>query len=95
MIMICIILSSKKFNLYIYFCRERILGENNPDLLQSIVFRGACYADALQFTSCLKLWFRSIEISQHNNYSISEDILRFAQVNMIISFKKCYEGNAI
>lgn len=80
--------------MYISF-RERILGKNHPNLLQPIVYRGACLADAFQFKSCLKLWLHGVTISQKNNLSISEDILRFAQVNMIISLKNCYQGDAI
>lgn len=63
-----------------YIFRERILGENNPDLLQSIIYRGAVYADTQNFTPCIKLWIHAMKISQFNKFSIHRDILRFTQV---------------
>ncbi|XP_026811034.1 protein fem-1 homolog B-like [Rhopalosiphum maidis] len=60
--------------------RERILGENNPDLLQSIIYRGAVYADAQHFTPCILLWNHALKIAHHNKHSIQRDLLRFTQV---------------
>lgn len=69
------------------FFRERILGDTNPDVLQSIIFRGAVYADLHKFTPCLKLWSHAMKIAQKNQCRIYKDILRFAQVNMIFKRK--------
>ncbi|CAI6366920.1 unnamed protein product [Macrosiphum euphorbiae] len=60
--------------------RERILGENNPDLLQSIIYRGAVYADAHNFTPCILLWNHALKIANHNKHSVHRDLLRFTQV---------------
>ncbi|VVC26097.1 Hypothetical protein CINCED_3A000901 [Cinara cedri] len=60
--------------------RERILGENNPDLLPAIIFRGACYADSNNYAPCLKLWFHALQISKMNGHSVSDDLLRFTQL---------------
>lgn len=68
-------------DLCIYF-RERILGENNPDLLQSIIYRGAIYADLHNYYPCVKLWIRALKISELNKISVSTDIKRFTQVTM-------------
>ncbi|XP_050524337.1 protein fem-1 homolog B [Daktulosphaira vitifoliae] len=60
--------------------RERILGIKNADLLQSIIYRGAVYADSYNFTPCMKLWLHAMKIAQDNQTSIHKDLLRFAQV---------------
>ncbi|CAH1711998.1 protein fem-1 homolog B [Aphis gossypii] len=60
--------------------RERILGENNPDLLQSIIYRGAVYADEHDFTPCVLLWSHALKIAKHNKHSICKDLIRFTQV---------------
>lgn len=78
------------FFAYVYYCRERILGENNPDLLQSIIYRGAVYADAQQYTPCILLWSHALKIANHNKHSIQRDLLRFTQVTFYTSkIKKC------
>ncbi|XP_022104720.1 protein fem-1 homolog B-like [Acanthaster planci] len=60
--------------------RERILGQQNPDLLHPIIFRGAVCADSMQFSSCISLWMHAMNIRHRLNRSIQKDILRFAQV---------------
>ncbi|XP_022173057.1 protein fem-1 homolog B-like [Myzus persicae] len=60
--------------------RERILGENNPDLLQSLIYRGAVYADAQNFTPCVLLWNHALKIANHNKHRVHIDLLRFTQV---------------
>lgn len=77
---------------FLYF-RERILGDSNPDLLQSIIYRGAVYADSQNFTPCLKLWSHAMKIAQKNKFSIYKDLLRFTQVNMIITHQ--YKNNML
>ena len=60
--------------------RERILGQDNPELLHPVVYRGAVFADAARFDRCLALWLHAMTLRQKNFRSISKDLLRFAQV---------------
>ncbi len=69
--------------------RQRILGPNNPELPHPIIYRGAVFADAEVFDKCVNLWLHALLIKQQNlkNTSVSEDLLRFAQVfSEMISF---------
>ncbi|XP_065219810.1 protein fem-1 homolog B-like isoform X2 [Planococcus citri] len=60
--------------------RERILGKHNPDVLHSVVFRGAVFADHSKFDRCIMLWLHALYLSQLNKISITKDLLRFSQV---------------
>lgn len=60
--------------------RERILGQDNPELLHPVIYRGAVFADAARFDRCLALWLHAMKLRQKNKRSISKDLLRFAQV---------------
>ncbi|XP_038078715.1 protein fem-1 homolog B-like [Patiria miniata] len=60
--------------------RERILGQQNPDLLHPIIFRGAVCADSMQFSHCISLWMHAMDVRHRLNRSIQKDLLRFAQV---------------
>nr|XP_032809291.1 protein fem-1 homolog B [Petromyzon marinus] len=60
--------------------RERILGQDNVDVSQPIIYRGAVYADGMQFDRCIQLWLRALELRQRNNRCTQKDLLRFAQV---------------
>jgi len=60
--------------------RERIMGNNNPEILHAIIYRGAVMADHGQFNKCIELWLHAMTISQNLNMPISKDLLRFAQV---------------
>ncbi|VVC38395.1 Ankyrin repeat-containing domain,Ankyrin repeat [Cinara cedri] len=61
--------------------RERILGEDKPDLLlPSIIYRGDCYADVDHYEPCLKLWCHALQLSQNNCFSVTVDLLPFIQV---------------
>ncbi|KAM7344446.1 protein fem-1 homolog B-like [Cochliomyia hominivorax] len=59
--------------------RERILGKHNPDLPQSIVYRGAIMADQGRFSQCQILWNYAMDLRMMNNISIQADLLRFTQ----------------
>ncbi|XP_022228162.1 protein fem-1 homolog B isoform X1 [Drosophila obscura] len=59
--------------------RERILGRNNPDVPQAIVYRGAVMADHGRFDQCQMLWNYAIDLRMRNNVSVDRDLLRFAQ----------------
>ncbi|XP_017839877.1 protein fem-1 homolog B isoform X2 [Drosophila busckii] len=60
--------------------RERILGRNNPDLPQAIIYRGAVMADQGRFEQCQVLWSYAIDLRMQNNVSVDRDLLRFAQL---------------
>ncbi|XP_037813590.1 protein fem-1 homolog B isoform X2 [Lucilia sericata] len=60
--------------------RERILGKNNPDLPQPIVYRGAVMADQGRFSQCQTLWNYAMDLRMMNNVSVERDLLRFAQL---------------
>nr|CAB3245708.1 protein fem-1 homolog B-like [Phallusia mammillata] len=60
--------------------RERILGVTCPELVHPIVYRGAVYADGLQFNRCIGLWKRSLQLRQLNERAAHNDLLRFAEV---------------
>uniref|UniRef100_A0A1I8MKC2 Protein fem-1 homolog B n=1 Tax=Musca domestica TaxID=7370 RepID=A0A1I8MKC2_MUSDO len=60
--------------------RERILGRNNPDLPQPIVYRGAVMADQGRFSQCQVLWNYAMDLRMMNNISVDRDLLRFAQL---------------
>lgn len=60
--------------------RERILGRNNPDLPQPIVYRGAVMADQGRFSQCQTLWNYAMDLRITNNISVERDLLRFAQL---------------
>uniref|UniRef100_A0A1B0F9D1 Uncharacterized protein n=1 Tax=Glossina morsitans morsitans TaxID=37546 RepID=A0A1B0F9D1_GLOMM len=60
--------------------RERILGRNNPDLPQPIVYRGAVMADHGRFAQCQVLWNYAMDLRIMTNVSVERDLLRFAQL---------------
>ncbi|XP_055916595.1 protein fem-1 homolog B [Eupeodes corollae] len=60
--------------------RERILGKNNPDLPQPIVYRGAIFADQERFEMCCNLWNYAIDLRMNNDLSVERDLMRFAQL---------------
>lgn len=60
--------------------RERILGSNNIDVSHPIIYRGAVYADNMEFEQCIKLWLHALHLRQKNNRNTHKDLLRFAQV---------------
>ncbi|CAF89739.1 unnamed protein product [Tetraodon nigroviridis] len=60
--------------------RERILGSNNMDVSHPIIYRGAVYADNMEFEQCIRLWLHALHLRQKNNRNTHKDLLRFAQV---------------
>ncbi|XP_070541710.1 protein fem-1 homolog B-like [Ptychodera flava] len=60
--------------------RERILGQDNPEIPHPIIYRGAVCADNMQFGKCVALWTRALKLRQANKRSVQKDLLRFAQV---------------
>ncbi|XP_018607883.1 protein fem-1 homolog B isoform X1 [Scleropages formosus] len=60
--------------------RERILGSDNIDVSHPIIYRGAVYADNMDFDKCIKLWLHALNLRQKGNRNTHKDLLRFAQV---------------
>ncbi|XP_056307281.1 protein fem-1 homolog B [Danio aesculapii] len=60
--------------------RERILGADNIDVSHPIIYRGAVYADNMEFEQCIKLWLHALQLRQQGNRNTHKDLLRFAQV---------------
>lgn len=60
--------------------RERILGSNNIDVSHPIIYRGAVYADNMEFEQCIRLWLHALRLRQKSNRNTHKDLLRFAQV---------------
>ncbi|XP_023258424.1 protein fem-1 homolog B [Seriola lalandi dorsalis] len=60
--------------------RERILGSDNIDVSHPIIYRGAVYADNMEFDQCIKLWLHALRLRQKGNRNTHKDLLRFAQV---------------
>lgn len=60
--------------------RERILGSDNIDVSHPIIYRGAVYADSMEFDNCIKLWLHALRLRQRGNRNTHKDLLRFAQV---------------
>ncbi|XP_051978498.1 protein fem-1 homolog B-like [Xyrauchen texanus] len=60
--------------------RERILGADNIDVSHPIIYRGAVYADNMEFEHCIKLWLHALHLRQQGNRNTHKDLLRFAQV---------------
>ncbi|XP_059392921.1 protein fem-1 homolog B [Carassius carassius] len=60
--------------------RERILGADNIDVSHPIIYRGAVYADNMEFEQCIKLWLHALHLRQKGNRNTHKDLLRFAQV---------------
>lgn len=60
--------------------RERILGPDNPEVANTLIYRGAVYADNTRFQRCIDLWLHALKLRQRNDSSVAKDLLRFAQV---------------
>nr|XP_023670921.1 protein fem-1 homolog B [Paramormyrops kingsleyae] len=60
--------------------RERILGSDNIDVSHPIIYRGAVYADNMEFDQCIRLWLHALHLRQKGNRNTHKDLLRFAQV---------------
>jgi len=67
--------------------RERILGQDNPELPYIIIFRGALFADAARFDRCTLLWLHALNLRLGTDTLHCKDLLRFAQMfcQMLIS----------
>ncbi|KAL0601440.1 Protein fem-1-like protein B [Plecturocebus cupreus] len=55
--------------------RERILGADNIDVSHPIIYRGAVYADNMEFEQCIKLWLHALHLRQKGNRNTHKDLL--------------------
>uniref|UniRef100_A0A182Q172 Sex-determining protein fem-1 n=1 Tax=Anopheles farauti TaxID=69004 RepID=A0A182Q172_9DIPT len=60
--------------------RERILGQQCPEVVHAIVFRGAICADNGRFDRCESLWLHALRLRQQNGVEVQRDLLRFVQL---------------
>ena len=60
--------------------RERILGSDNPAVLDNIRYRGAVLADSGQYELCFGLWQRAMEKSMNNDVSIIKHLENYTLV---------------
>uniref|UniRef100_A0A3Q2XS10 Protein fem-1 homolog B n=1 Tax=Hippocampus comes TaxID=109280 RepID=A0A3Q2XS10_HIPCM len=60
--------------------RERILGPDSADVSHPIIYRGAVYADNMEFERCIQLWLHALRLRQRGQRNTHKDLLRFAQV---------------
>ncbi len=60
--------------------RERVLGADNPEVPQPIVYRGAVFADSANFDRCIALWRRAVklkrDIPKASGVGVAKDLLR-------------------
>lgn len=78
-------LNQQFVNLFKELCfRERILGQHNPEVPHSVIFRGAVFADNVRFDRCIQLWLHALYLCQLNKVSVVKDLLRFAQVQLLV-----------
>lgn len=58
---------------------ERILGFQHKDFLFRLLYRGAFFADAMRYDSCLRLWILSLEIRIQKNTLLHSDTVFVTQ----------------
>lgn len=76
--------------------RERILGSDNIDVSHPIIYRGAVYADNMEFDQCIKLWLHALRLRQKGNRNTHKDLLRFAQVfSQMVHLKERVSASAV
>lgn len=76
--------------------RERILGSDNIDVSHPIIYRGAVYADNMEFEQCIKLWLHALRLRQKGNRNTHKDLLRFAQVfSQMVHLKEQVSASAV
>ncbi|CAN9499025.1 unnamed protein product [Ophioblennius macclurei] len=76
--------------------RERILGSDNIDVSHPIIYRGAVYADNMEFEQCIKLWLHALHLRQKGNRNTHKDLLRFAQVfSQMVHLKEHVSAHAV
>ena len=54
--------------------RERILGPDNPAILDNIRYRGAVLADSEEYELCFGLWKRAMEKAMNNDVSVIKSL---------------------
>ncbi|XP_057692768.1 protein fem-1 homolog B [Corythoichthys intestinalis] len=76
--------------------RERILGPDSAELSHPIVYRGAVYADGMDFVSCVRLWLHALRLRQRARRDARRDLLRFAQLfSQMLHLKEPLDADAV
>ncbi|XP_051918219.1 protein fem-1 homolog B [Hippocampus zosterae] len=76
--------------------RERILGPDSADVSHPIIYRGAVYADNMDFERCIKLWLHALRLRQRGQRNTHKDLLRFAQVfSQMLHLKERLSADAV
>ncbi|XP_065348180.1 protein fem-1 homolog C [Cloeon dipterum] len=74
---------------------ERILGVKHKDLLFRLMYRGAAYADALQYQRCIDLWRYALEVRVEKDSILFNDTCFTAQalVRLYLDLHERRAGN--
>ncbi|XP_077425034.1 protein fem-1 homolog B [Vanacampus margaritifer] len=76
--------------------RERILGPDSADVSHPIIYRGAVYADNMEFERCVTLWLHALRLRLHGHRNTHKDLLRFAQVfSQMLHLKERLDADAV
>ncbi|GLH15625.1 Protein fem-1 homolog B [Gryllus bimaculatus] len=60
--------------------RERILGQRHPEVADAVEFRGSVFAEEGRYDRTAELWLHALRIRQQNKVSVSNDLIRFAEM---------------
>lgn len=74
---------------------ERILGVYHKDMLFRLMYRGAAYADALQYQRCIDLWRYALEVRVAKDSILFNDTCFTAQalVRLYLDLHERRTGN--
>ncbi|XP_077373961.1 protein fem-1 homolog B [Festucalex cinctus] len=76
--------------------RERILGADSADVAHPVIYRGAVYADGMEFERCVRLWLHALRLRQRARRGTHKDLLRFAQVfSQMLHLKEPLDAHAV
>lgn len=73
---------------------ERILGPRHRDMILRLMFRGAAYADSLQYQRCINLWKYALELRIQKNSLLYGEVC-FAAQALVKLFLDFHEKNQI
>ena len=63
--------------------RERILGTDNTELRNPIIYRGAVFGDSEQYELCIGLWKRAMEIAMNSDGKLQEEHQNEEEANIL------------
>lgn len=72
---------------------ERILGPLHRDMIFRLMFRGAAYADSLQYQRCINLWRYALELRIQKDSLLHSEVC-FAAQALVKLFLDFYEKNS-